>query len=395
MRKSLVSLVIAGLVLTGCTYEQKRHGAFLDLTNEVYELAEYWFLSNIRDKGLFVYKYHPKVDDYPSENNAIRQLMGARLLAELALEKPELEEVHKKNIDFYMEHWYEQRGELGYVYFSDKSKLGANGTLLRALVWSPFFEEYEEEAQRLAYAIISQIQPDGSFNDAFLIPPEYNYDSDYLLTFYSGEALVALAEYYIKTKDEFVLEQALKAQDFYVRHYVDRIRENYYPAYIPWHTISLNYFLKITKDPKYERAIYIINNELLLIHDKVDVIGRFYRPEYKEYGSPHSSSDGVYTEGLAYAYEVARMTGNEIHQELYLDALRLAVHNLATLQYTEENIKQYGYERPERAVGGLKYSKDRSGVRIDTVQHAMDALRKIQIIFGEREPVKFAEDWEY
>ena len=55
---------------------------------------------------------------------------------------------------------------------------------VRALVASPFADEYTSETLQLAETMLRLQQPDGSFR-AWWIAPTYAYDEDYLLTFYS------------------------------------------------------------------------------------------------------------------------------------------------------------------------------------------------------------------
>ena len=42
-----------------------------------------------------------------------------------------------------------------------------------------------------------------------------------------------------------------------------------------------------------------------------DFLGRFYDPEHPEYGPPNSGSTSPYVESLAYAYEIAKMEGDD------------------------------------------------------------------------------------
>ena len=86
--------------------------------------------------------------------------------------------------------------------------------------------------------------------------------------------------------------------------------EDYYPAFIPWHTQCLNKLYKITGDRKYSDAIFKITDKVITLQNQdgkpyIDFLGRFYNPDYSEYGTPHSASTAVYLEGVAYAYEVA------------------------------------------------------------------------------------------
>ena len=109
---------------------------------------------------------------------------------------------------------------------------------IRTLVASPFFDEYADLAEGLAETILRMQQADGSFR-AWWIEPDYAYDEDYLLTFYSGEAILALIELFMKTQNTRRLDAAKKAQTFYLVRYVEQIEQWYYPAYVPRHTMSL------------------------------------------------------------------------------------------------------------------------------------------------------------
>ena len=370
---SFISVAFLTVILTGCTAPISENSLKEDVLSS-YELSLKWFKNSMRSKGLFYYSYNPVKDSYSNKNNAIRQLMASRLLAELSQEDSSLLSMHKKNLEFIFKYWYKEEGDNGYIEYSDKSKLGAIGMALRTLVWSPYFSEYEKESKALAEAILSLMHSDGSF-DPWYKEPSYEYNKDYMLTFYSGEAILALVEYYEKTKDSRILSAAILSQDFYIDRYVTHMKENYYPAYVPWHTQSLNKLYKITDDKKYANAIFVLNDELLKMQDKTNFVGRFYNPETPQYGTPHASSDGVYTEGLAYAYEVALLSGDTEHQKRYLDAIKIAVFNLRSLQY--KGNASYSFEHPERIIGAFRIAENKVSTRVDCVQHTMDGYRKI------------------
>ena len=339
------------------------------------EAAKGWLFNNVREKGLFVYTYDPSTGSEPESNNAIRQLMASRILADESARAGELRELHLRNLDFLFKFWYKTEEEKwGYVFYNNKSKLGANAMLLRTLVVSPYFKNYETEAGQLAEGILKLQNSDGSF-EPWYIEPNYSYDKDYLLTFYSGEALLALAEYYGKTGDKKYLDAARLSADFYIEEYVDNLEENYYPAYVPWHTMALNKLHSITSDKKYADAIFVLNDKLLELLDRQEYIGRFYNKETPQYGSPHASSDAVYTEGLAHALEVAKRVGDEEHIELYSEALRLSVSNLMRLQYSEYAFPSY--IPSEKYVGAIKVRENSAWIRVDTTQHAIEAFTKV------------------
>ncbi len=354
--------------------------------DEIRNLATGWLKNNFSPSGLWHYLYMPDKDVYARSNNAIRQLMASRLAAQLAFQDRRFLQLHRLNIQFVLSHWYREKNAVAYVYFNGKSKLGANAMLLRTLVASPFFQAYEQQARRLADGIVFLMNEKGGFRP-FFVEPDYAYDADYLLTFYSGEAILSLVDYYLKTGNGYYLQKAVRAQNFYLQKYVTHLKKNYYPAYVPWHTQSLSRLYQITGNPEYARAILILNDELIKIQDKKEYVGRFYNPDFPRYGTPHASSDAVYTESLAYACEVAGMLNDRPRKKIYLEALQAAVSNLQTLQFRRAEIvrKKYDFLKTNGALR-IRVGDDR--IRVDNVQHTVDALLKVEQICRWRLSVK-------
>jgi len=391
---TVVVLIISLILISGCTNKRGGKSIYpwinpgqskevesepnitLAKLNSSLDLAKEWLINNFNEKGIFNYQYDPSSEKYSGRNNMIRQLMSSRLLAELSQDNSDLRKMHKKNLDFIFRHWYR---EGGYIYYNSKSKLGANAMALRTLVYSPFFDDYRDEAEELANTILSLQNPDGSL-EPWYIEPNYKYDKDRLLTFYSGEAILSLVEYYMKTGNTLYLDAAIKSQDFYIEKYVTHLKQNYYPAYVPWHTQSLNNLFKLTAEKKYADAIFVLNDELIRIQNTdsqpwTEYSGRFYHPAHPEYGTPHSSSDAIYTEGLSYACEIARIVDDKEHQEKYRRAIIFGAHNLISLQFKDSNV--YNFQHPERVKGAIRYRVEDNRIRIDTTQHTIDAFMKI------------------
>ncbi len=358
----------------------------LNKVQEALAQGKWRLVDNLDEEGKFTYVYNPTPATYSDNNNLIRQFMASRLLAQLSVADANLLEAHKRNLAYIFATRYREDERNGRVVYADSSKLWANAMLLRALVASPYFDLYTAQAEKLATTLLDAQNKDGSF-EPWWIEPGYAYDEDYLLTFYSGEAIVALLEYYKKTNQKNILDAAILAQDFYIEEYVTQIDENYYPAYVPWHTISLHSLFFLTKDTRYAQAIFVLNDKLIdeMLHTPTkkgpqDLIGRFYTLEYAEYGSPHAASDGVYLEGIAYAYEIATLVWDVQHQKKYRDAIELALHNIYTLQYDVEDA--YFVESPERVLWAVRFNATDNRIRIDTTQHVVDALIKIEDVLG-------------
>ncbi|MBA7508113.1 hypothetical protein ES705_00033 [subsurface metagenome] len=347
------------------------------------DLAKGWMLLNLDEEGNFNYEYNPSNGEYSRSNNMIRQLMSSRWLAEESGKNDILLQMHRVNLDFVLRNWYREDGELGYIYFSDKSKIGAIAMALRFLIFSPDFKEYEDEAVKLANTIKYLQNEDGSLR-AWYIEPDYSYDEKKLLTYYSGQAILSLVELYEKTENEEYLNTAVKSQDYYIKEYVDDMEINYFPAYVPWHTISLYKLYMITESEKYKDAIYKLNDEIVRMQNQdgkpyIDFLGRFYDPDHPEYGVPFSGSTAVDIEGLTYAYELAKLDEDYERMYEYKKSILLGAHNLINLQF--DGADMYYLSHPERVEGAIRYRVDDHRIRIDTTQHTIDAFSRILDIF--------------
>ena len=384
----IVIIILLSCILSGCI-NNDNSGSTDDVVvnishkdmNISLDLAEKWMVSNLNEDGYFNYIYDPEKDEYSDKNNMIRQLMASRLIAEMCKENSSLNELHSKNLDFIFNNWYQEDNETyGFIYYYEESNLGAIAMCLRTLIHSPFFENYSKNATKLANTILYlQNNSDGSFEPLY-IGSINEYDKNYVLNFYSGEAILALIEMYVKTNNTIYLNASIRSQNYYREIYVEQLENNYNPAYVPWHTLTLNMLYKITGNKTYANDILVLNDKLLEIQDKknISTLGRFYSFKYPEYGIPHSSSDGIYTEGLAYAYEIAKLINDTYYQNKFKSGIILGIYNMLNLQYNNSN---------DKTNGAIRYSSDDYRIRIDSTQHTVDSFRKINDIFDD--------EWEY
>ncbi len=132
----------------------------------------------------------------------------------------------------------------------------------------------------------------------------------------------------------------------------------------------------------FAEAIFMMNDRVLELQDTERFVGRFYNPDTPHYGSPHGSSDAVYTEGLAYAYEIALREGDTERSEIYERAIVLGVHNLSRLQYEPRFWILDAREAADRLEGGIMTHLCNRSVRIDTTAHTLDALAKITALWS-------------
>ncbi len=380
-------MLAAAPFLWGCAHPEARPAAPdpQSIRRDVrasHELGLQWFVNSIRENGKFVYLYDPFQDRYMEGADMVRQLMAARLLAELASENPRHLERHESSLRFILTEWYRESGDQAYVFHGGRSELGANAMALRTLVYSPLFARHEDKAKKLANGIVSLIQPDGSFVPYYVYPTRKDkIKKERYLRYYSGEAVLALAEYAEATGDPMFKASALRALDWCMKHYVDNMRANFHPAYVPWQTFAMHELYESVRDPGLVDAIFRLNDRLVDLQDTTDTIGRFYKRRYRSYGGPHASCDAVYTESLAHAYQLAVETGDRKRRQEYLAVIRLAVKNLERLQFQEE----FQTLVPGRGLvtGAVRTSAGNWKIRIDNVQHTMDAYRKLLQVLPE------------
>ena len=341
-----------------------------------FDMAENHMASNLNNLGYFNYFYYPANGNYSDDNNMIRQLMSSRWLSEKSNYNPDLSDLHKKNLDYIFKNWYREDNDFGYIYFKDESKLGAISTALRVLLYSPYYEDYHEEAQKLINSILSMQRKDGSFK-AFFIEPDGSYDEVQLLKYYSGQTIIALFELYKKTGDKKFLEAAILSQDYFLDFYLETMDTAYSPSLIPWHTMSLYKLYTINKDERYKDAIFIFNDKLIKKQNQdgkpyIDYLGRF---------GTNSTSTGVYTEGLCYAYRMAELVNDKARMYEYKKAILLGAHNLMNLQFIGADM--YYIDNRELVEGAIKTSESNNSFRVDNTQHMIDAFNEILKIWGE------------
>lgn len=343
-----------------------------------------WLANNFLESGIFLYSFDPEKNTVPNTSNELRQLMASRVAASESAQSEVMAEIHAENLAYVLENWYLEDENGGFIFYQGKSKLGASAMLLRTLVYSPRYEQYQHQAAKLAEGMRAVQQSDGSFAPWY-IEPDYAYNAEYLMHFYSGEAILALLEYYQKSRDTTALATAEAAVNYYLLKYVDNINDNYHPAYVPWHTMSYHVLYDLTGDERYAQATFVLNDRLLNLLDTTGYQGRFYKKDLAHEGqeAPHSSSDAVYLEGLLYAYELAVMVEDTERAERYKTAIDLVAGRLIQLQYKSE---QAGFKAPlERYLGGIPIREGNPSLRVDTTQHALDAFAKYLELFGSQQ----------
>jgi hypothetical protein len=275
---------------------------------------------------------------------------------------------------------YANNADIAYILFDNEAKLGASAFMVLAITESGSEMEYARQKDMLIDGIFYlHNETDGSFR-TFYIPTERNDNQ----LFYPGEALLALATLYEQTGDE----RYHKVIDQSFGYYTAYFKANKNPAFIPWHTMAYYKMYKLTGEQKYSEFIFEANDWLLEIQHTScdpypDFLGRFYDPLHDEFGPPHASSTGVYLEGLADAYALAKSKGDRIREEKYKNALILGTRSIMQLQFTDENM--FYISKKNNARGGIATTESNNQIRIDNVQHNLMAFMKIMKILTDED----------
>ena len=340
-----------------------------------------WATENQLEDGSFPYLYHPSSGEYPEGSNIIREMTMVQGLyaAGRVLDDAGARDAAVRAEKQLMDAAYHYDAAQGYAYMVEETgeiKLGAAAVTIIAIREGKNAEDpLSEEEKRLGAFLLAMQREDGSFQTYAQV--ENTDEND---RFYSGEALFAIALLAKASGDEKYHAALAKS----VSLYRAKLEADFYPQYAPWHMQAYMIAYTETQNEAYAEYVYWLADRLIetmLEEDRAalkDEKGRFYNPDVPEWGVVHSSSTGIYTEGLTYAYELAKKRGDTARMERYRKAALSGTRSLLTVQWTAESA--YYLEHPERVVGAFKRTPTDNRHRIDQIGHAANALARVGTI---------------
>lgn len=339
-----------------------------------------WLMRQITDNGRLPYKYFPSRGQEATSNNLIRQFMATLCLIRYArmTGRGDHQILATHNLTYNLSQFYASEDELGFVEYEGKVKLGAVAlTALAILEYADLLcvsvdqLPQAEQFTKLCRTVEALWQPDGAFR-TFLKPCDRNDNQN----FYPGEALLFWASLYQRTRDPKLLERCKKSFIYYQNWH----QQNRNPAFVPWHTQAYTLLYRETKDRTFLDAIFEMNGWLLMMQQREarypDLLGRFYNPNFPDYGPPHASSTGVYLEGLSDAYELAVETGDAKRAEYYQQAIWQGLRSIRQLQFKDAADLFY-ISQQSPVYGAVRTTVYNNVIRIDNVQHCLMALMKL------------------
>jgi hypothetical protein len=343
------------------------------------QLLSGYLVRSVQSDGRMVYLYYPSrgTEDL-SRNNAIRQWMATRALLQVGRRSPgDLQPIVRRNIEYNLQTMYREEGGLGLIFDGEKVKLGAVALAALALAESPLADEYRAILQRLCATVSALWTESGQFRTFYR--PAHRNDCQ---NFYPGEALLLWARLLATGSDTSLAARFWRSFEYYQRWH--KAHRN--PAFIPWHTQAYWNVWQLTRDRRLADAILDMNDWLLPVQQwestpHPDCRGRFYDP-HRPFGPPHASSTGVYLEGLADAWALARELGDAPRLANYRTAILRGLRSIAQLTFKDDLDMFYVTQR-DRLRGGVRTTEYHNVVRIDNVQHGWMAIQKVLDVFTD------------
>jgi len=359
--------------------------------------SDYLF-NNLHPDGRMTYKYWPSRGQESDGNNMIRQWMAtvamgriARRETDPAVSAAKLERV-AQNIRYNLSKFYGDDNGNGMIieHVSNNSvKLGAVALAGLAIVEHPGRAEWATYEKGLLKTMDTLWHDDGSFRTFYRPANRGMHDN---ANFYPGEALLLWATLYEQTGDDALLQRILKS----MRFYKDWHLKNRNPAFIPWHTQA---YYKVWEKLQQKGAspvtdevkawVFEMNDWLLDVQqwddqkDFPDTMGRFHDPK-RPFGPPHSSSTGVYLEGLIDAWRMAKATGDAARQENYRRAIVRGLRSVTQLTFLDD-VDMFYIAKRDIVRGGVRTTVYDNEVRVDNIQHNLMGIQKILDYMPEEE----------
>ena len=336
-----------------------------------------WAEKNQLEDGSFPYLYNPSSGEYPEGGNIIREMTMVQGLHALGrvLNDTDVRDAAALAEKQLMAAAYHYDMAQGYAYMVEETgeiKLGAAAvTIIAIREGADATAPLSEEEKRLGAFLLAMQREDGSFQT--YMQDERTDEND---RFYSGEALTAIALLAEATGDAQYYDALTKSLPLYHA----KLEADFYPQYAPWHMQAYTIAYTETQNEAYAEYVYWLADRLIetMLEKDRDALpdeeGRFYNTDEPKWGVVHSSSTGIYTEGLTYAYELAKERGDTAREKQYRKAILSGVRSLLGVQWTPASA--YYLEHPERVVGAFKRTVTDNRHRIDQIGHATNALAR-------------------
>ncbi len=327
--------------------------------------------------GKYKYIYDAEKDKYDdSEYNIVRHAGTTYAILDLyeELEEEKYLTTGEAGLDYLCQLTYKINKNKWAIEYDGDMKVGTVSLAILGMVryWEATDDDkYNLYVKKYCNFILSQQRDDGAFAGI--------YGSDEESSYYSGEALFALALAYDMLEKEKYLEATEDALDFYWSEDYDY----YDSAFIPWASSGCAKWYEMTgEDDFLDFCFEMTDRQILRQHiiDDEDELGN----HLYGYMNAETVNTACYLEGIGDALRVAKSVNDTERVEKYFDCLKAGIEWVLSLQFR----KKSQLTCPNRAFGGFHrgFTVDDSYIiRIDYTQHAISALLRVLREFDEDE----------
>lgn len=312
--------------------------------------------------GLFDYEYDINLNNYSSANNIVRQIGTSYALAQAAnyFHKKIYFDSSKNAVDHLvaMTHVRVVGGKrFRFLPYQEKISTNANALLILAILElakadQKLFDSYSEVLEELASHVLAAQNEDGLFWN--LYDEKQNRYTAKQSDYTNGESLLALVELYKMQPSQEYLLAATIAANANLKYYSDEWNRAFYA----WGVRGMAGLYGIVPINAYKDFVFDLSDKML----KTDYFT----------GDTAKISLGVFIEGLAPVYELAKLKKDQKRAETYKKAIEFGVSKLLKLQISEHDV--LSSQIFENARGGFCSNITCKKIRIDNVQHGMAAM---------------------
>jgi len=332
-----------------------------------------------KPNGLFTYQYEPALDRYSDEDNLVRQIGATTAIAAYATWSGRSAAIAAADIAIR----YHMKGvtkvphvaQASFLATADgKHKLGVTALFCQALATHPQADRFLDTRKKLVNGMLWLQRPSGLFVTAF--PPAESIGAQ---DYFPGEALLAMATHYHQYPDERIFDAFNKAIQFYRPYFHERPT----PAFIPWQVQAFTQMTTHAQRGDYDDYVFELTDWLAskqLSRDNCDWPELWGGIAAYQTGRAGVST-ASYLEGFTDALALAKRRGDHVRANRYERVVRQAARFVIQLQFRDN--EAYFVRSRQDAVGGIRTTPTLNLLRIDHVQHALNALMKTrQVLYG-------------
>ncbi len=356
-----------------------------------------WLLSILDPQSkMFKYVYYAARDSYKTNQyNIIRHGLATLTLIqayELFGEERYLDGA-KLAIEWVLD-LTQYDGKLAYFNhprFDRQFKLGGAGVMLQCMTEYFRFKkvpEWEKPMKGLAELIMHLQEENGHYISYYTKPGQKKNDRE--VTIYPGEANLALVRMYHIFKDQRYLDTLRKAFEYYSKWFRDNKsdrRKGNLGAFVPWDMSAMMEYYEIVKKDEvaqyaYDMADWILDN--WFVYGLADTYWMDYQGGYRGAKSRSNTpiwNSGVYGEGVASIFRLAKLRGDKDKIEKYRKATFLTVRFVRQSQYRQGST--YYLPQPSKAIGCIPSNFHTDDCRLDFAYHCLTVNYRVLRFFDE------------